>query len=72
MGNDRQSGFDDAEDRKLVRETAANLLAQNGRAVISELRERARFAFQNGDELSADAWNDIANAVERLIQINEN
>lgn len=56
--------MEDADD---VERVAAGFLARQGPAAITGLRERAEIAAANGDELSAEAWSDIADALERLL-----
>ena len=56
--------MDDAED---VARVAADLLERHGPSVIAELREQAEIAAANGDQLSAEAWADIADAAEGLL-----
>jgi len=56
--------MDDAEE---VDRVAAKFLERHGPSVIPDLRERAEIATANGDQLSAEAWTDIADAAERLL-----
>jgi hypothetical protein len=48
----------------LVRQVAAQYLAAQGPAAIAYLRDQAALAEANQDELSARAWDDIAEAAE--------
>lgn len=56
--------MDDADE---VARVAREFLVNHGPGVIRELRERAEIAAENGDQLSAKAWTDIAEAAERLL-----
>jgi hypothetical protein len=56
--------MDDADE---VDRVAAEFLDSRGPSVIPDLRERAEIAAANGDQLSAEAWADIADAAERLL-----
>ena len=56
--------MDDADE---VERVAGKFLASHGPSVILDLRERAEIAAANGDQLSAEAWTDIADAAERLL-----
>jgi hypothetical protein len=56
--------MDDADE---VDRVAGEFLASQGPSVILDLRERAEIASANGDQLSAEAWADIADAAERLL-----
>jgi hypothetical protein len=51
-----------------VSRVAAEFLARRGPTVIADLREVAEIAAANGDQLSADAWTDIADTVQKLLQ----
>lgn len=51
-------------DTRLVRQVAAQYLAAQGPAAIAYLRDQAALAEANQDELSARAWDDIAEAAE--------
>ena len=55
------------EDADEVERIAGEFLASHGPRVIPDLRERAEIAAANGDQLSAEAWTDIADAAERLL-----
>ena len=55
------------EDADEVNRAAAEYLARHGPDVIADLRELAEIARANGDELSAEAWTDIADAVDKLL-----
>lgn len=57
--------MDDADD---VDRVAAQFLVSRGPDAIAYLREMAEIAAVNGDELAAEAWTDIADAVERLLK----
>jgi hypothetical protein len=46
---------------------AAEFLKRHGPSAIPDLRERAEISATNGDQLSAEAWTDIADAAERLL-----
>jgi hypothetical protein len=56
--------MDDADE---VERVAGEFLERHGPRVILDLRERAEIAAANEDQLSAQAWTDIANAAERLL-----
>jgi hypothetical protein len=56
--------MDDADE---VNRVAAEILERHGPTVIPDLRERAEIAAANGNQLSAEAWTDIADAAERLL-----
>src|SRR3954468_6697307 len=56
--------MDDADE---VERVAGEFLERHGPSVILELRERAEIAAANEDQLSAEAWTDIADAVDRLL-----
>lgn len=56
--------MDDADE---VDRVAADFLKRHGPSVVPDLRERAEISAANGDQLSADAWMDIADAAERLL-----
>jgi hypothetical protein len=56
--------MDDADE---VERVAGEFLASHGPTVIPDLRERAEIAAAIGDQLSAEAWADIADAAERLL-----
>ena len=56
--------MDDADE---VARVAREFLASHGPSVIPDLRERAEMAAANGDQLSAEAWTDIADMAERLL-----
>ena len=53
-------------DDELVERTARECLHQYGPTAIERLRESAEIAAEMGDGLSAEAWQDIADAAERL------
>jgi hypothetical protein len=50
-----------------VEGVAGEFLASHGPSVILDLRERAEIAAANGDQLSAEAWTDIADAAENFL-----
>lgn len=52
---------------RLVERAAREAIDQHGDAAVEVLREYAEVADHLGDELSARAWRDIADAVERLL-----
>jgi len=56
------------ENGEAVDQAAREAVDQHGTDAVSVLRERAEVADQLGDELSAKAWRDIADAAERLLQ----
>lgn len=56
------------DDQDEVARVAAEFLERHGPAVIADLRERAEIAAANGDQLSAEAWTDIADAAEQLLR----
>jgi hypothetical protein len=53
-------------DHELVQQTALKFLQQHGSTAVDRLREFAEIAAETGDSLSAEAWQDIADAAERL------
>ena len=53
-------------DHELVQQTALKFLQQHRSTAVDRLREFAEIAAETGDSLSAQAWQDIANAAERL------
>jgi hypothetical protein len=55
------------DDTEEVDRVAAEFLERHGPSVILDLRERAEIAAANEDQLSAEAWTDIAEAAERLL-----
>ena len=57
--------MDDADE---VAHVAADLLRQHGPGVIADLREQAELAAANDDQLSAEAWADIADTVESILR----
>ena len=57
--------MDDADD---VARVAAGYLARHGPSAISDLRELAEIAEANGDQLSVEAWTDIADCIEKLLR----
>ena len=55
------------DDEEYVREVAAEWAWGHGaRDAVRRLRELAREADRLGDALSAEAWDDIADAAEKL------
>jgi len=56
--------MDDADE---VYKVAAECLGRHGASVIADLRERAAIAAAKGDPLTAEAWTDIADAAEKLL-----
>jgi hypothetical protein len=56
------------ENGEAVDQAAREALDQHGKSAVSILRERAELADQQGDELSAKAWRDIAEAAERMLE----
>ena len=56
--------MDDADE---IERVAEEFLNRHGPSVILDLRERAEIAAANEDQLSAEAWMDIADAAERLL-----
>jgi hypothetical protein len=56
--------MDDADE---VQRVAREFLETHGPSVILDLREQAEIAAANGDQLSAEAWTDNADAAERLL-----
>jgi hypothetical protein len=58
-----RKGVEDEED---VRQVAAEWVTRYGADAARRLRELAREADRRGDALSAEAWDDIADAVEEL------
>jgi uncharacterized alpha-E superfamily protein len=55
------------DDTDEIERVAGEFLARHGPSVIPDLRERAEIAAANRDQLSAEAWTDIAEAAERLL-----
>jgi hypothetical protein len=53
-------------DDELVQQTAQKYLQWHGPTAAERLREFAEMATELGDSLSAEAWQDIAHAAERL------
>jgi hypothetical protein len=51
-----------------VDQAAREAIDQHGDDAVSVLRERAEVADHLGDELSAQAWRDIADAAERMLK----
>src|SRR4051794_21585915 len=58
---------DSLSDDALVWQVAQEYVARRGAECITSLMESAEIAEAIGDELSARAWRDIAEAAERLI-----
>lgn len=56
------------DDKDLVDKVAAEFLKRDGPSVIAELRDYAELAAANDDQLSAEAWTDIADAAEALLR----
>ena len=56
------------EDDASVEWAAREAIAQYGDNAASILRERAELADHIGDLLAAEAWRDIADAVERILR----
>jgi len=56
------------ENGEAVDQAAREAIDRHGDDAVSILRERAEVADQLGDELSAKAWRDIADAAERMLQ----
>ena len=55
------------ENGEAVEQAAGEAIDQHGNDAVSILRERAEIADQLGDELSAKAWRDIADAVQSIL-----
>lgn len=55
------------DDDPIVERVALEFAARSGAKAAEELRERAESAQAIGDTLSAEAWHEIADAVERLL-----
>ena len=55
------------ENGEAVEQAAREAIDQHGNDAVSILRERAEIADQLGDELSAKAWRDIADAVQSIL-----
>ena len=55
------------DDGELVEQAAREAIKQHGRNAIAVLRERAEIADEQGDNLSARAWRDIADAAARMM-----
>ena len=58
----------DDDNGQLIDRVAREQIQQHGANAVSILRERAEIAEASGDELSAEAWREIAQAVNRLLQ----
>jgi hypothetical protein len=56
------------DDAELVDTVAADYVRQNGAAAPAYLRDFEFIARGRGDELSADAWEDIANAATAILE----
>jgi len=56
------------ENGEAVDQAAREAIDRHGDDAVSILRERAEVSDQLGDELSAKAWRDIADAAERMLQ----
>ena len=56
------------ENGEAVAQAAREAIDHHGDRAVSILRERAEVADHLGDELSARAWRDIADAAERMLQ----
>ena len=56
------------ENGEAVDQAAREAIDQHGDDAVSILRERAEVADHLGDELSAKAWRDIADAAERILR----
>jgi hypothetical protein len=59
----------DTADEKRLKIVARELLRGQGLRTISYLRELADIADKAGDQSSAEAWQELADAAERIIQI---
>ena len=71
MFNPSSDEIADLEDADMVAGVASDHIRKYGVAeTIPYLRERERKASQNGDFLSADAWNDIAAAAALILRAN--
>lgn len=55
------------DDADLVEITAQQWVEKLGRDAPTHLKQRAECSAREGDELSAEAWRDIAEAAERMI-----
>ena len=56
------------ENGEAVDQAAREAIDQHGDGAVAILRERAEVADHIGDELSAKAWRDIADAAERILK----
>jgi len=56
------------ENGEAVERTAREAIDRYGNNAVAMLRERAEVADHIGDELSAKAWRDIADAAERMLR----
>jgi len=56
------------EDIDDVEKVAAEYIAIKGVSAVADLRQRAEMAEADGDDLSAEAWTDIADAAEKLLR----
>jgi hypothetical protein len=57
-----------SDDDDLVEQVAREYVERHGRDSLPILRERAEIADEFGDVVSAEAWRDIADAAERMLQ----
>lgn len=56
------------DDGHLVQRVAAEYVARLGKGALPNLLEKELLARLSGDDLSADAWLDIAEAAAALLQ----
>jgi hypothetical protein len=54
-------------DDVLVNRVASNYVASHGRGAANHVRERLGAAAAMGDILSAEAWRQVAEAVDRIL-----
>jgi hypothetical protein len=55
------------DDDALVTRVASNYVVSHGRGAANHVRERLGAAAATGDILSAEAWRQVAEAVDRIL-----
>lgn len=58
-------------DSEMVELEAERQVRRNGREALTQIYRAAETATLNGDRLSAQAWFDIGDAAERLLESNQ-
>jgi hypothetical protein len=56
------------DDAELIRQVAADYIAEHGPAVVDLLRSLEAVARSKGDHAEADVWRDIAQAAADLVR----